>query len=83
MDPYFIFLEENELSNQVLTLREIDILRLINLNLNNSEISKKLYISKNTVKYHVRNIYVKTGLKNREDLKIKTLSTLQRKRVTA
>jgi hypothetical protein len=29
MDPYFIFLEENELSNQVLTLREIDILRLI------------------------------------------------------
>lgn len=67
--------EENEtdkLSDFIKTYdisaREKDVLRLVLHDMSNSEISSKLYISENTVKFHVRNILKKTGCTNRKDL---------------
>jgi len=51
-----------------LTEREKDILTLICQGLSNDEIAKKLFISKNTVKTHIRNIYDKMNVKNRREI---------------
>ena len=51
-----------------LTERENDILQLICKGLSNEEIAKKLFISKNTVKTHIRNIYEKLNVKNRREI---------------
>lgn len=48
-----------------LTNREIDVLRLIVKGYHNNEISTALFISPNTVKTHIKNIYVKLDVKNR------------------
>ena len=48
-----------------LTNREKEILELIAKGLNNKEISDILFISENTVKYHIKNIYIKLNVKNR------------------
>jgi len=48
-----------------LTEREIDVLKLISEGFNNDEIAGKMYISKNTVKSHIKNIYIKLDVKNR------------------
>ncbi|QNM86810.1 hypothetical protein H9W90_06785 [Polaribacter pectinis] len=73
-DSYLILLKENVLGIEPLTLRELDVLKALSKNLNNTEISNKLFISKNTVKYHIRNIYAKANVKTRTELKTK-LST--------
>lgn len=51
-----------------LTEREKEIVKLIMENLNNNEIAKRLYISPNTVKTHVLNIFKKTKVKGRMEL---------------
>ena len=71
IDSYFNLLKENKLITQPLTLRELDILKSICEGLNNTEISKQLFISKNTVKYHIRNIYTKADVNSRTELKEK------------
>jgi LuxR family maltose regulon positive regulatory protein len=48
-----------------LTERETEILHLISEGLTNKEIGSRLYISGNTTKVHLRNIYGKLGVKNR------------------
>jgi DNA-binding NarL/FixJ family response regulator len=48
-----------------LTEREIDVLKYITEGLNNNEISEKLFVSHNTIKYHTRNIYEKMEITNR------------------
>lgn len=48
-----------------LTSRELEILDMISHGLKNHEISQLLYISQNTVKNHIQNIYKKLGIKNR------------------
>ncbi|WP_157663294.1 LuxR C-terminal-related transcriptional regulator [Polaribacter sp. SA4-12] len=70
-ETYFYLLRENKLVINPLTLREIDILKAIFEGLNNTQVSEKLFISKNTVKYHVRNIYNKLNVSNRNELKEK------------
>lgn len=57
------FIQEHELSS-----REIEVLNLIREGASNGEISAKLFISENTVKFHVRNILKKTGCSNRTEL---------------
>lgn len=74
VDSYFSLLKENTLEIKPLTLREIDILNLICEGLNNSEIGDRLFISKNTVKYHIKNIYIKAKVNSRESLKEKLSS---------
>ena len=55
--------EENDLSD-----REFDIINLIIEGKNNSEIAEQLFISQNTVKNHIANIYKKLGINNRTKL---------------
>lgn len=57
------FIQKHELS-----LRETEVLNLIIDGASNGEISEKLFISENTVKFHVRNILKKTGCSNRTEL---------------
>lgn len=57
------FIQEYELSS-----RETEVLSLITEGASNSEISAKLFITENTVKFHVRNILKKTGCSNRTEL---------------
>lgn len=56
-----------------LTIREIDILLLLTRGHNYKQISEELFISVNTVKYHLRNIYVKLDVKNRSEITSKLL----------
>lgn len=51
-----------------LSQRETDILRMVLSGSTNKEIAGKLYISENTVKFHVRNILRKTKCSKRKEL---------------
>jgi two-component system nitrate/nitrite response regulator NarL len=52
----------------VLTNRELDIVRMIGLGLRNAEIGERLSISEGTVKGHLHHVYQKLGINNRMDL---------------
>ena len=56
-------LEDSTLAK--LTRREMDVLREIAKGSTNQEIAKQLYLSENTVKYHVHSILQKLGLPSR------------------
>lgn len=61
--------ESKILYNQYkLTQREIEIVELIADGLSNQDIAEKLFISANTVRNHIYNIYRKMGIKNRYEL---------------
>lgn len=49
---------------ELLTDRELDVLRLIAAGLSRQEIASKLFVSVNTIKTHARNIYQKLGVNN-------------------
>ena len=48
-----------------LTRRESDILRLISLGLTNQEIADQCFISRETVRWHIRSLYTKMGVDSR------------------
>ena len=50
---------------ETLTQRELEVLRELAKGMTNREIAERLYISKNTVKYHVHSILDKLDLPNR------------------
>lgn len=60
---------KQELSNgkaQVLTRRQEEILKLISLGYSNQEIAGELFISRETVRWHVRTLYAKLGVSDRK-----------------
>lgn len=63
-----IFYEETDTDVKILSRREVQIAYLIADKKKNTEISEKLFISINTVKFHRRNIYKKLGVTNQQDL---------------
>jgi DNA-binding NarL/FixJ family response regulator len=48
-----------------LTVREVEVLRLIASGLANAEIASRLYVSEATVKTHINHIFAKTGCRDR------------------
>ena len=54
-------------SDITLTLREIDVLRAIAAGLSNQDIANHLFITENTVKYHVHSILEKLKLSSRKE----------------
>lgn len=60
---------ETELEGQ-LTPRELQILRLVALRLDNQQIAEKLSISVGTVKIHLHHVYDKLNLQGRHDLQV-------------
>ena len=54
-----------------LSTREQEVLQMLLARHTNAQIGDALFISENTVKYHVKNILQKTGCKNRGDLQAK------------
>jgi LuxR family maltose regulon positive regulatory protein len=60
--------QDREKLIEQLTKREMDILKLVAQGSSNTEISGALYISYNTVKFHMKNLYGKLGAKNRINL---------------
>jgi DNA-binding NarL/FixJ family response regulator len=57
-----------------LTERELELLKLVAEGLQNREIANKLFISENTVKYHLKSILQKLGVKNRAEAVASALS---------
>jgi len=60
---------ETELGN-LLTPRELEILRLVALKMDNQEIAERLAISVGTVKIHLHHVYDKLHLSGRHDLQL-------------
>jgi len=52
--------------SEVLTAREIEVLRLLAQDLSNPQIAEKLVVSRRTVDAHLRSIYDKLGVKSRD-----------------
>ena len=48
-----------------LSPRQREVLQLLSLGMDNDQIAERLYISRNTVKFHVRTIYGRLGVHNR------------------
>ncbi len=54
--------------DSILSLGELRVVEMLALNLSNKEISDRLGVSVNTVKFHLGNVFRKTGAKNRAEL---------------
>ena len=62
---YDAFLRKNDLTAEALTAREIEVLQGIVSDQSVQEIADQLFISKNTVKYHTKNLYQKLNENSR------------------
>jgi two-component system, NarL family, response regulator LiaR len=58
---------DNNANLEALTAREMEVLRKIAVSKSNQDIASELYISENTVKYHVHSILGKLGLSDRKE----------------
>src|SRR5512135_1178049 len=72
-DSYDVFIEQP--ANTELSERELEILKLLATGLSNKEIASQLFLSVNTVKVHLRNIFAKLGAQSRTEA---TLIAIQR-----
>lgn len=59
---------KNLITNQNFTERQLQIIELVKQGKTNKEIGCQLFISENTVKYHLKIIYQTLGIENRYDL---------------
>lgn len=65
-----VTLDKEELNTRLvnpLTDREVEVINLVAEGRSNKEIAERLFISENTVKYHLKNIYEKLDAKNRTE----------------
>ncbi|NOQ75075.1 MAG: response regulator [Crocinitomix sp.] len=73
---YHSLLRENDLTTEPLTSREIDVLKGLVEEQTTSEICASLFISKNTVKYHIKNLYRKLDVNTRDEICTKIASNI-------
>jgi DNA-binding NarL/FixJ family response regulator len=59
--------ERSSQAESLLTRREIEILRLTAEGLSNGQMAKSLWVTEQTVKFHLSNIYRKIGVRNRTE----------------
>jgi two-component system response regulator DevR len=52
---------------RLLSPRELDVLRIVAEGRSNAEVAKTLWVTEQTVKFHLRNIYRKLGVSNRTE----------------
>jgi DNA-binding NarL/FixJ family response regulator len=50
-----------------LTTREVEILQLVAAGFTNGEVARRLWVTEQTVKFHLRNVYRKLGVANRTE----------------
>jgi two-component system, NarL family, response regulator LiaR len=62
-----IHVNKGVVNNFGLTEREIEVLKLMAMGLNNAEIAQKLVISQSTVKFHINNLIQKMGVETRAE----------------
>lgn len=62
---------KNKITSANLNSREIEILKMIADGIPTKEMADKLFISVNTIKYHVKNLYDKLEISSRQEAKIK------------
>lgn len=65
-----------------LTSREREILRLIGQGYNNQEIASALFISRETVRWHMRSLYSKLGMHDRKRATVLALASLEQRYVS-
>jgi len=53
-----------------LTEREADVAALVAKGLTNAEVAAELYVSINTVEYHLRHVFAKLGIRSRRELRV-------------
>jgi DNA-binding CsgD family transcriptional regulator len=58
---------EPRLEHPDLTRREVEILRLVAEGLSNAELARMLWVTEQTVKFHLSNIYRKLNVSNRTE----------------
>ncbi len=64
MKEYYFF----EVGTMLFTKRELEIMGYICKGFTDKEIARTLFVSLGTVKFHLTNIFKKTGVKNRTQL---------------
>jgi two-component system, NarL family, response regulator LiaR len=60
-------IDEKQLEKSGISKRELEILQLINEGLSNQQIAEKLFVSENTVKKHVSNLFLKLDVERRTE----------------
>ena len=60
-------IDEKQLERSGISKRELEILQLINEGLSNQQIAGKLFVSENTVKKHVSNLFLKLDVERRTE----------------
>ena len=63
--PLTLEINQEEIEKLGISNRELDVLNLMALGLKNEEIGDKLFISLNTVKTHISNLFIKLDVKRR------------------
>lgn len=58
---------EKPIDNSDLTGRELEILRLVSEGMSNAQLARMLWVTEQTVKFHLSNIYRKLGVANRTE----------------
>lgn len=62
-------------SSSPLSPREVEVVRLVGLGLRNAEVAKRLFISEETIKSHLNNIFNKLGIQDRVELTVYAIRT--------